>query len=122
MPIDPGKTVTLHRLRGDEYAAWSELRPSRDKTHLYERLEFVPLSDLRRVEEELRELAAGIVKCPVCEGAGNLPANFYDNLPTTDMRTHCRKCAGAGILTRAALAELAALSPVQGEHEQDGGA
>ena len=44
------------------------------------------------------------VKCPVCEGRGTVPPNFYEQLPTASgetglpTRAKCRSCSGRGIV------------------------
>ena len=37
-------------------------------------------------------------KCPVCEGTGKVPFNFYNDTTGTGMMEPCRSCDGKGIL------------------------
>lgn len=38
------------------------------------------------------------VACPVCEGAGNRPADFYEDSDSTE-RVPCRTCDGKGVVS-----------------------
>jgi len=43
------------------------------------------------------------VKCPICEGHGNVPGGFYTSVPGSTMisncsQEQCRTCFGSGIV------------------------
>jgi DnaJ-class molecular chaperone len=42
--------------------------------------------------------AATAHRCPVCEGKGKLPAQFYDAFSSSGKPTMCRSCFGRGIV------------------------
>ncbi len=41
---------------------------------------------------------ATIHKCPVCEGSGKVPFNFYRDKTGTGLTEDCRSCKGGGII------------------------
>ena len=39
-------------------------------------------------------------KCPVCNGRGKMPINFYERTATHTGDANCRTCNGTGVLWR----------------------
>ena len=125
--VEP-ETVTLWRWTRRDGHGW--MRHRLDLPGPWESQEFVPLSALRLVEEELRQAR---------EVAANMKAHYEEALSNRDraiasiradrdrLAAALRKIAGQEPVKNALhpqwgaahIAE-AALSPVQGEHEQDG--
>ena len=58
-------------------------------------------AELQSLHKEIQTIRSTVhSKCPVCEGCGTVPNDFYRKTATkASSRIQCRSCSGRGVIT-----------------------